>query len=464
MTRRVQRPHRLCAGRLAVGLVGALLQGCGAPAPPAAPQDPAPAPRGAASTAASASAAVSAAPPAEACAPLDVELPQLGRLPGDPAPVPLIDGQRALGRFYAALARLARGKATEPLRLAVYGDSNLTRDHLSGELRRQLQRRYGDGGHGYHAAGQPWSWYLHRDVRFGWDARGWRVMNFSTDQTLDRQYGHAGIAVQSTSPQARSWVATAPEGAPVGTRASRLGVTWLQRPGSGSLRLLVDGQPVETLETAGPLGVGQRVLEVPDGPHRLEVVTGARPVRLLGFALERSTPGVVVDCLAVGGVNTELIVKGDAEIAKASLRLRPPALVLLFTGTLEPDLPKHAAALERFIALHREALPEVEFLLLGATDLAGGTVARPTTSAPRLLRVSREKARVAKAQGAAYWDTRGAMGGDGSIVRFAAAGLAWSDLIHLTERGGWALGERLSYALLEDFSTWLAQHPRAGCD
>lgn len=377
---------------------------------------------------------------------------------------PLVDAKASLAPLYQRLAELARGRATDHVRLAMYGDSNLTHDHVTGELRRTLQGLWGDGGHGWHALSRPWSGYRHWDVRAGVEAEAWKGFNFSTDQVSDRLYGFAGIVAQSTRGRARTWVATAEADAPVGREFSSAELYWLARPKAPPFDVLIDAQPVATIDSAADSPHAEtRRFEVPSGPHRFEVVASGAGVRLLGVALERAKAGVVVDSLGVGGVNTELIVKGDRALAIATLRRRRPDLVMLFTGAIEPDSPAHARALEAFIALHREALPGVAILILGPPDLAGGTPDRPTTTSVRTLQVAKVKERVAREQGVAYWDFRAAMGGDGSIVRFAQRKLAWTDFIHLTDRGGGYMGRRLAYALVKDFAAWLAAHPEAGC-
>ena len=60
------------------------------------------------------------------------------------------------GKVY--YAKLARGKATEHVRIAVYGNSNMTMDYMTGAMRRLLQSKFGDGGHGYVAMARPLAW------------------------------------------------------------------------------------------------------------------------------------------------------------------------------------------------------------------------------------------------------------------------------------------------------------------
>lgn len=448
-------------------LLTGLSLACGAPSPaptsvPAEPKRSDPAPRPAKPPPVASSASV---PPTAACAPLAVALPPLIEKPFD-VPVPPLEDfsdKEQMGPFYEKLARLARGRAEDSVRIAMYGDSNLTRDEISGELRRALQQKLGDGGHGYIAVGKPWTWYIHTDVRHGADPKAWKVYSQSTDQVADHLYGFAGLAAQNRYQKARAWVQTAEEGAPVGTRVSRVEVWFLRRPGHGSFEVHVDSDKVGTVDSSGAEIEADRVrYDVPDAPHKVEVVSTSNLVRLLGIILERDKPGVVVDSLGIGGVNAELLARGDRKLTIQTLRMRKPDLILLLTGATEPDSPGHVKAMNELVARHREALPDVPFLVMSPPDLAGGTAERPTRSV-RINQIDKQKRQAARESKTVFWDFRKAMGGELSIVRFAEHKMAWKDFIHLTEPGSRYMGRRLAYALLRDFERWLAKHPNAGC-
>ena len=70
-------------------------------------------------------------------------------------PVPAIEDPdgRNMNALYAKLARLLRHAATDHVRIGMYGDSNMTRDYITGEMRRTFQLRQGDGGHGFVSLG-----------------------------------------------------------------------------------------------------------------------------------------------------------------------------------------------------------------------------------------------------------------------------------------------------------------------
>jgi lysophospholipase L1-like esterase len=71
---------------------------------------------------------------------------------------------------------------------------------------------------------------------------------------------------------------------------------------------------------------------------------------------------------------------------------------------------------------------------------------------------------VADASGAAFYDFRTAMGGEGSMAKFLAMDLTQGDGIHFNAKGGAFVGDRLVAALGRAFAAWAVQHPRAGCD
>jgi hypothetical protein len=376
---------------------------------------------------------------------------------------PIEDPKHALAPFFERLARSLRGSLDDHVRIALYGDSNMTRDHISGELRRVLQARHGDGGHGYVAIGKPWSWYEHMDVEHGLEPKAWRSFAVSTHAVIDDSYGFAGIAAQSISNGARAWVNTAKQGAPVGTRASRFDLYWLMHPRGGEVEVRADGKSLATIETsAAELALGHRRFELEDGPHRL-VFAAEIGTRLLGVALERSEPGIVVDSLGVGGAKIGQLARMRDDIARAALTQRSYDLVMVLTGATEDDADSHDPALEKFIARHRGALPNASCLVMSPPDFANGTARAPRPS-KRIVRLGKRKRRVALEAGCAFWDFHGAMGGELSIVRFASRGLALPDLAHLSDKGGALMARRFSHALYAELARHLAAHPQAGCE
>src|ERR1044071_7311347 len=72
---------------------------------------------------------------------------------------PIEDPAKALDAFYASLARTDAKQAGAITRVTHYGDSPITNDGITSTVRRLLQQRFGDAGHGFILIDKPWGWY-----------------------------------------------------------------------------------------------------------------------------------------------------------------------------------------------------------------------------------------------------------------------------------------------------------------
>lgn len=381
-------------------------------------------------------------------------------------PVPAIEDAtgESLARFYGRLAGVVRGTATDPVRIGFIGDSNLTLDLLSGMMRRMLQGKLGDAGHGFVGIGKPWRHYVHMDVEHGLDESAWYEYAVSTRKVADRMYGFSGIAAQSSQKDARAWVRTAPEGSPVGRTASRLEVHTLVRPGNGILEVKLDGAQLGEIPTDGPGPVAAvRRFEFPDGPHAVELVTrSVRPVRVLGVALERSGPGVVLDCLGIGGVSAHSLTVADAATTSASLANRRYDLVITMLGTNTVLPSTQPEAMRQLIATYRAGIPDLSLLIMSPPDHVSSFKEVHTDRVT--LIVARQMREVAQHNRCGFWDFWAAMGGDGSMLAFQKKHWNMWDLYHLNDKGASYMASRLVVALWRDFALWLKKHPDAGCE
>lgn len=407
-------------------------------------------------------------PAPRACAPLAAPpLPELISVPElDRAPIPAIEDADRLGPFYERLARTLRGQADDHLRIGLYGDSNGCKDFLAGEMRRWLQTRWGDAGHGYLALGKPWDWYIHRDVRHGVDRSLWTSYVVSSRPAPDPYYGHGMIAAESVIRGAKTWFATAtdPE-SPVGHTLNAIEIWYLERPGGGAFDVVIDGALEATIATrADAVGAGFRRFELADAPHKVEITPRGRAnVRLLGATLERAvgasvTPSFVVDGLSVGAANWRTMLRDDPALDRATLAHRGYGLLVLHMGTNTwMNEPKRAESMRGVLARLRESVPDVPLLVMSSPDHATDGELMERFIAP-------EQRAIAHEMGAAFFDFHAAMGGLGSMQAFFRNKMAMNDVVHWNDLGGAFMGRRVLYALLRDFSRWLGEHPTAGCE
>ncbi len=212
----------------------------------------------------------------------------------------LVDFGSGLDPFYAKLAQLARGEPVV-IRIGFYGDSNLANDRTLGYMRRQLQPKYGDGGHGWVDFGKPWVWYQHMDVQTG-TTGSWAFYNLWNSHPQDWFFGFNGTAAESTEPGATAWVATAPAKATVGTQVTAFEIHYLARPKAGSFDVSIDGKSREVVDAnAAEPELRFAHYDVDDGPHKLVVTIKKGRVRVFGATLERNA-GIVIDSIGVASL------------------------------------------------------------------------------------------------------------------------------------------------------------------
>lgn len=405
-------------------------------------------------------AAVEAPPVEKMCEPLTIDVPALDDSKHAAAEVPLFDPTKGgMRSFYERFARVLRGRAKDHVRIGIYGDSNMTFDYIAGPMRRDLQTRFGDGGHGFIALARPWTHYQHMDVvhEVGPAFTSYAV---TTKPTKDGMYGYAGIVGESPAVGSKVRVGTAKEGAPIGRSASRFDVFYLMGPRRGAFDVAVDGKTLASLDSEAPArGVGIHRVEVEDGPHMFDsIVRTPKYVRFLGGVLERKEPGLVVDQLGVGAMSTRCIPMEDPAISSPMIEFRRYDLVILMTGMADIyELDKAPGYAKYVVDLHRAANKDVSFLLVSPPDRG---VSHATDE---LVTLGQQRKALASEIGVAYWDWLEAMGGKTSMMQFIKKQLALPDQLHFTEAGGAWVSRRMTRAILADFAKYLRENPTAGC-
>lgn len=378
-------------------------------------------------------------------------------------PVPAIEDEgRNLAPFFDRLAALARGDKAR-VRVAVYGDSNLTSDFLTGHLRRVLQGRFGDAGHGWVSFSRPWGSYRHEDVEH---AGYWALFDLyapTTHIARDKQYGFANMAAESRQVGAAAWARTATSAkAKVGKSVGSFELHYLKQPRGGSFEVLLDGVKSRVVSTeSSEFEAGVESIETTDAAHELRcVVKGDGPVRFFGASLDRDVPGIQIDSLGAGSLTYERLRWVSDGTRRVQLAKRAYDLVVVWLGANIMWVKPNEAWAKEFIGQLRAAIPNVPVLLLGPADIAQGSSER---TAPRIPELITQLRGVAKETGVAFWDFREAMGGDGASARFTRRGLTGEDHVHFGPQGSALMGDRLLCAMSTSLSAHLAASPSAGC-
>lgn len=396
-------------------------------------------------------------------------------------PIEDASGQ-ALESFYTRLARVDAGEEGLKARVIHYGDSHIAADMWTGQLRRRLQERFGDGGHGFLLPGKPWKSYHHQDVRHGSpNPRHWSAERIRTRSSLqDRLLGLGGYTVSSSRRGASVWASTSDK-SQYGDTAGIFELFYLEQPGGGRVEIRADGKRLKRIQTNSPqVAPGYFRHELAEGPHTFEVeAQGGGQVRLFGMVMESQGSGVVYDSVGINGARATMPLAWDTELWQRHLAHRSPDLMVLTYGTNEVDdtldMERYQAKVRQVLGLMKEAVPGASCLLMGPPDRAwkveGDAALSEAATAARMradedpgdntlwdtplqlmdiISAQREAAREA---GCAFWSTYDAMGGAGSMDLWARSqpSLAQRDRIHLNRAGYQKVADLFIESLLFDY-------------
>ncbi|MEM9188366.1 MAG: GDSL-type esterase/lipase family protein [Myxococcota bacterium] len=378
--------------------------------------------------------------------------PRLGAAQDRAAPHIEDPSGHALDALHRALRRAEQDEGTA--RLLFYGASHTSSDQYTGYLRRLLQPRFGDAGHGFVLPARPFTFYNQRDARIR-SSGPWRTLRVRGRDRRPGIYGLLGAAVETRGRARASIEPRRRRGR--GSEVAFFEVFYLEQREGGSMEILIDDVVTERIRTEGQ-GLGYARYDVPLGAHRLELRTqGDGPVRLFGIVMETGQPGVIVEPLGIPGSRAEDQLPWDADAQAEHLRRRAPDLLVLAYGTNESGYRRFAPdayeeKLRQVVQRARRAAPQASCLLIGPSEwperVNGTWVPRESTAA--IIAVQR---RVAQDHGCGFFDLVRFIGGPGSMEAWVNADppLALDDHVHYTEHGHRRLAEALAQALLTGY-------------
>jgi lysophospholipase L1-like esterase len=380
-------------------------------------------------------------------------------LPGkDQPPVPLLDPSgHALDPWFSKLERVERKEPGAVARIAHFGDSMVASDFVSGTLRRVLQKRFGDAGHGFMLIANAWPSYFHWDVK-RYATAGFKVSRIVGPYAEDGFYGLGGVSFRAER-HALARFGT-DDGDGIGSKVSRFVVAYAEEPSGGRFQLRVDGKDVEVVDTRGPaLRSRFHELRVPDGAHELELQTLSGESRLFGVVMEREGPGVVLDAIGIQGARIRFLAKQNEAHFAEQLRFRSPDLVVYQFGANESgdgfvySMEDYRRTMREVMEQVKRALPESGCLVISVMDRAAkqGDEIVSVRVIPSLVA---EQKRVAAEVGCAFFDTYTAMGGKGSMPIWVRRGLGQADLTHPSGAGAERIGNWVYGATMRAYSSF----------
>lgn len=391
----------------------------------------------------------------------DANLPKPPPLRRTKKGLPLLsieDPQRSLHRFYRSLKRVQDKKFGAVTRLLHYGDSLITGDYVTQTVRRLMQTRFGDAGHGFVLAGKPAPWYRRANLTLN-SSKGWKINRMTKPTIRDRAYGLGAVTFRTT--KGGEWVSLKPKGEELGKSFSKMEVYYYGQPRGGKFEMGINGRMVEVNTRTEKPTSRKAEIQMNDGPHEFKLRTkGGGEVRLFGVALERDGPGVIYDSLGLDGARASLLKRMNPEHWHDQIRLRKPDVLLIHYGTNESqaerlNIRRYADDLSQTVGVLRMALPGVSCLIVAPMDRADKDENGKLKTRPVVKRIVLAQRRVAYEQGCAFWNTWRAMGGENSMAAWYKKGLGGGDLTHPTRAGARRIGSMLFAALMDGYANWL---------
>ena len=368
----------------------------------------------------------------------------------------------ALDAFYTQLGKTIRKDPGAVTRVLHYGDSLITSDFISGTMRRRMQARFGDAGHGFVLIANGWEWYFHNDVSHS-ASDGWIANRITGPLVFDGIYGLGGVSFRAGAGSSATFATKDKEKSEYGTKVSRFDLYYLEHPSGGEVALYAKGKPAEKLSTRGPKKVSRvHSVEVPDGQGEL-TIRAAGDARLFGVAMERDVPGVVYDALGANGARVRLLEAINAEHWAEQLELRKPALIILQYGTNETAWgydEGYEKILTNVVERIKAASPGTSILVASPLDRAERGKGGALETMPVIEKLVAAQRKVAGEQKVAFWNTFEAMGGKGSMAKWVKATpqLAGWDLMHPTPAGAEVIGDLLFAALTTGYQAYASAH------
>ncbi len=354
-----------------------------------------------------------------------------------PANITCIDDysaeSNAFGHFANAIAALQQKKQAK-IRLAWFGDSFSEADVVLGILRDSLQQTYGGMGMGFMqitAAGSK--------VR---PTIGHTFSNWQIHSILDKTKSPVslGITGETWLPQGSATVAFKSVDFDGGqTRLESVKYWYSDARAGASASISLD----HGAATAGKL------LQDSGKLHSLAVAAGGADyinaewrgkVRLYGASCEGDN-GIYLDNFSLRGNPGRKLQVIDEGLLKQFASAQNYDLIILqyglnVTNADTEDYDFYEKEMIPTVQYMQKCFPKASFLLVGVSDRSTHNANGELISFPSLPKMIAAQRNIATACGIAFWDTRKAMGGEGSMEKWKKNGEANSDYTHLTWGGG----------------------------
>jgi D-alanyl-lipoteichoic acid acyltransferase DltB (MBOAT superfamily) len=349
------------------------------------------------------------------------------------------------------------------VRIMYYGDSQIEGDRITSYLRQTLRKGHGGTGPGLLLPLMP---VMSTKTVWIKSSSNWKKYNYLSYSTGKLSHSDLGpfMAVCRFLPDGRKTLV--PEKAYVRIRPSNIADSSVSEYDylrifygntSGLVRVSVRSDDNEIF--CDTLRTGYGFHETGCTLGRVKEITvefeGTVSPDIYGLSIESKT-GIIVDNIPQrGSAGLEFTMVGKANLAETYRILKPDLFILHYglniVKNVRHDYSYFQKGLKRQLELLKEISPATPALVMSVTDMADirGDSIRSYINIPSIIDAQYHAATDA---GAAFWDAYRSMGGESSIIRWAARNppLAQKDYVHFTYSGADTLSKIMADALFAE--------------
>ena len=347
----------------------------------------------------------------------------------------------------------------KPIRIMYYGDSQIEGDRITSYLRKYLRERYGGTGPGLFLPLMPVMYTKSIYVRSSSNWKRYNYLSFKNGEYRGRALGPVMTVCrflpQGVKPKREKAYIRIVASQMADSSASAfdlLRIFYRNEESPVSIEIKADGRVLlkDTLRVLN----GERELRCRLGkPVEVRIdLEGSSSPDICGISIE-SEKGITVDNIPQrGSAGLEFTMVDSADLHAFYRMLRPDLIVLHYGLNIVRNIRKeysfYESGLLRQLERIRKVSPGTPVLVVSLSDMAYSH--RDSISSFPNIGLIRDAQKKASGQdGSGFWDSRAAMGGESSIVRWSKTkpALAQQDFVHFTNKGADSISGMLARSM-----------------